>query len=99
MGVLPEEGVSITIPPIPVSAVDVTVGSAGAVMAMTMVVGVCAAWVGALLPVGGIKGNGTLQAARIEAMHSTAKIPTRDRRFLSLIPSSKVLEPFSSSVI
>jgi len=104
MGVLPEEGVTITMPPIPASAVDVAVwpvaavGSAGAVIAMTMV-GVCAAWVGVLPPVDGVKGNATPQAARIKGMHIIAKIRKSERRFLILIPSSNIPGPFSSSVI
>jgi len=104
MGVLPEEGVTITIPPIPASAVGVTVwtgaavGPAGAVITMT-IVGVRAAWVGALAPVDGIKGDTAPQAAATNAMHSIAKIRTRDRQSLRLIPSSNVQEPFSTSVI
>jgi hypothetical protein len=66
---------------------------------MTMGVGVWAAWVGALLPVGGMKGEAEPQAVMIIAMHSIAKIRTGDRRFFRLIPSSKILEPFSFSVI
>jgi hypothetical protein len=101
MGVLPEEGVAITIPPIPASGVAVAVwtaaavGPAGAVIAMTMVVGVGAAWFGALLPVGGMNGDAVPQAARIKAMHSIAKICTGDRRFLNSFPPPTFRNHFS----
>jgi hypothetical protein len=90
-------------PPIPASAVDVAVwpaaavGAAGAVIAMT-IVGVDALWVDGLLPVGGVKGNATPQPAIIKGMHMIAKIRKSERRFLILIPSSNILEPFSSCV-
>ncbi len=93
------------IPPIPASAVDVAVwvaaagGPAGAVIAMTMVGGVSVALVSALLPVDGIKGDTKPQAAKINAVHSTAKKRTKNRCFLRLIPSSNFQEPFSTSVI